>query len=215
MPCIPSSFPLFILNAVFHSCKTKGLLALFTHYPCIRFFCFSCSTQFPVNVLKLWSAPLLYSAHIFSSTLLFQGAEGASPYFFFFASFSVTHHSFSVHEGVHDNIINTQHSGRIKCNDPQVLTTCLIVILTLMFSCVMKQNCTPQRILSINADIPTVAEILLKIIPTLEEVRLPFLDAYLDECHLNVELTTFFWCSISIIKGWTLIASCGCWSIRV
>lgn len=80
-----------------------------------------------------------------------------------------------------------------------------------MSSCVTTHNGTLQRILSINADIPTVADILLKIIPTLEEVRVPILVAYLGKRHLNVELTLyFFWCSISIIKGWTLIVSCGC-----
>lgn len=80
-----------------------------------------------------------------------------------------------------------------------------------MSSCVTKHNGTPLRILSVNADIPTVADILLKIIPTLEEVRTPFSVAHSDdECHLYVELTLFLWCSISIIKGWTLIVSCGC-----
>lgn len=57
LPVIHAMHPLIILcffysNPVSYSCNTKGLLASFTHYTCIRFFlCLSCSTQFLVFFL--------------------------------------------------------------------------------------------------------------------------------------------------------------------
>lgn len=135
--------PLIVLSVYFqsvsHSCNTKGRLASFTHYTCIRFFSLSLFFHSVSFFFFFCAKALSYSAHLFSSTLLFQGPEGASlcVLYFLLSSFSVAHHSFSVHEGVHNNIINTQHSGHTECNDPWLLTTCLIVIFLLMSSCVM------------------------------------------------------------------------------
>lgn len=217
MPVIHAMHPLIILSVYFKSCLSflltpKGfLLHLLITLALDYSLCPSCSTWFPVYVLKLY-----HTVHTSSPPpCFFRDWKEPHCFILLLSSFSVAHHSFSMHEGVHNNIINTQHSGHTECNDPWLLTKCLIVIFFLMSSCVMKHNGTPQRILSINADIPTVADILLKIIPTLEEVRMPIVVAYVDECHLLVELTLLFCSSISITRGWTSIASCGCWSIRV
>lgn len=88
MPCIPSSFSLFISNPVSHSCNTKRFLASFTHYTCIRVLLLSLVPfsflGFFFYALKHLSAALSCSAHLFSSTLLFQGPEGASQHYFCF-----------------------------------------------------------------------------------------------------------------------------------
>lgn len=119
MPCIPSSFSLFISNPVSHSCNTKRFLASFTHYTCIRVlllslvpfsflgFFFLCAKAFKCCFIMQCTPLLLHPA--------FSGTGRSLTALFLLSSFSVVHHSFlfsSVHEGVHDNIINTQHRGR-------------------------------------------------------------------------------------------------------
>lgn len=204
---------LFISNPVSHSCNTiKASLLHLLITLALDFF--SVSLHHSVSCL---CAKAFKCSFIIQSTLLLhpQGLEGASLYYYFLlSSFSVAHHSFSVHEGVHDNIINTQHSGHTECNDPWVLTTCLIVILALISSCVTKQRHTskdPEH----QRRHPDCSWYPAEDYPYTRGGEGLVLVAYLDECHLNVELTLFFWCSISIIKEWTLIVSCVCWFIRV
>lgn len=67
---------------------------------------------------------------------------------------------------------------------------CAVLFVLLVMPCFLLANMVPDRILSVNASIDTIGEILLKIIPTLEEVRHHIVrNAYVNRLQSRIEMS--------------------------
>lgn len=73
----------------------------------------------------------------------------------------------------------------------------------------------PARILSVNASIDTIGKILLKIIPTLEEVSTMASSSLIDLSAHSLDICSLCVFSISITAALILTVSFACSSIRV
>lgn len=71
-------------------------------------------------------------------------------------------------------------------------------------------NLVPDRILSVNASIDTIGKILLKIIPTLEEVSIIPLSSLVHYRFYSPDICSLCVFSISITVGLILTASFAC-----